>query len=45
MQFKIVLHMLLLSVAASLTAVALFVATQSALAQPVEHATAHLHLF
>ena len=45
MKLKIVLRMLLLGVAASLAAVALFIATQSALAQPIEHATAHLRLF
>lgn len=45
MMIKLILRMLLASVAASLAAVVIFIATQSALAQPVEHATAHLSLF
>jgi len=45
MMLKFILRMVLASLVASLAAIAIFVATQSALAQPVEHATAHLSLF
>jgi hypothetical protein len=45
MLLKFILRMFLVSITASLAAGAIFIATQSALAQPVEHATAHLSLF